>query len=367
MYIKAFGFKEKPFSLLPDPGFLYLGRKHTAASAMLEYGMLNQAGFSVVTGDIGCGKSTLVRYLLEQLESTVTVGLITNTHESLGDLLQLVMLAFGLKPSGQEKIERLRMITEFVVGQHAKNKNVVLIIDEAQHMDFSKLEELRMLSNINVGKKMVLQLILLGQPELREVLSRPELAQFAQRLMVDFHLGPLNLTETKEYIRHRLRVAGGKSSIFRNDCFEMIYNYTGGVPRLINVVCDTALVYAFGLNRKTVDAEMIQQVLRDKARNRRYTPSKSSSESERSPARLSVIEGFPCDHERLGELGEENFDIGNQDVLDSCIRELLQKSNSTMEDPGDEPVLGDMERHMMRELFSEGAHVAMDTKKVRGR
>ncbi len=360
MYEQAFGFTEKPFSLLPDPGFLYLSKKHTAASAMLEYGILNQAGFSVVTGDVGCGKTTLVRYLLGKMEYSVTVGLVTNTHASLGDLLQLVMLAFGLEPSGQEKIERLRMFTKFVTKQYENHKKVVLIIDEAQHMDVSKLEELRMLSNINVDKDMVLQVILIGQPELRDVLSRPELLQFTQRLMVNFHLGPLSLTETKEYILHRLRVAGGKTSIFRQDCFDVIYRYTAGVPRLINIVCDTALSYAFGVKRKTVDARTIEQVLRDRARDQSYTRPESGPDVGtryvHALTRASVAGSLPLETEEFGELRREEFDIGDHEVLDDRIRRLLQNSNAELGDLDGEPVLGDMERVMLRELFlgSEG-------------
>ena len=210
MYEASFGFREKPFSLLPDPAFLYLGRMHSAAYSMLEYGIMNHAGFTVVTGEIGCGKTTLIRHLLNHLEQDVTVGLISNTHKSFGELMQWVMLAFGLDHKGTNKVQMYGAFTDFVIDEYAKNRRTVLIIDEAQNLKAKTLEELRMLSNINADKHQVLQLILVGQPELRKILRKPELVQFAQRVSVDYHLGALTFEETLEYIKHRLRMAGGK-------------------------------------------------------------------------------------------------------------------------------------------------------------
>ena len=195
MYERAFGFTEKPFSLLPDADFLFRGEKHTAALTMLEYGLMNRAGFTVLTGEIGCGKTTLIRNLLDNLDEEFTVGLITNTHQSLGDLLQWVLLAFGLEYSGNEKIDRFRIFTDFVIEEYASNRCVVLIIDEAQNMGVSMLEELRMLWNINADKHLALQFILVGQPDLRAILCRPELVQLSQRIAADYHLEPLDPAE----------------------------------------------------------------------------------------------------------------------------------------------------------------------------
>ena len=340
MYEQAMGFKEKPFSLLPDSGFLFLGKKHKAALSMLEYGLMNRAAFSVITGEIGCGKTTLVRYLLDQLESNVTVGLITNTHESLGDILQLVLFAFNLKSSGTEKIDRLQTFTNFVIGEYAKDQSVVLIIDEAQHMNLSKLEELRMLSNINADKHLVLQVVLVGQPELREILYSAELVQFSQRLMVDYHLGPLDLEETGEYIRHRLKVAGGKPSTFRRDSYEIIYRYTGGVPRLINITCDTALNYAFAAKKKTVNAEIVRTVLRDKV---------LSALRPRSQT-------FAASTDPIFDAQTNEWDFGSDDIqrLDSNFRELLQEAGTGIDDEPDGEQMDEVKRTMLRELFSTG-------------
>ena len=198
MYKAFYGFKEKPFSLLPDPGFLYLSKNHRMALAMLEYGFLNQAGFTVITGEIGSGKTTLIRHLLGEIarDQIVTVGLVSNTHRSFGELLQWVLLAFKLEYRGKEKVELYQTLADFLSREFDQGRRTVLIIDEAQNLSVQSLEQLRMLSNINADKDQILQLILIGQPGLRETLRLPELEQFAQRIAVDFHLQPLDLQET---------------------------------------------------------------------------------------------------------------------------------------------------------------------------
>ena len=267
MYEAFFGFREKPFSLLPDPAFLYLGKMHSAAFSMLEYGIVNHAGFTVITGDIGCGKTTLIRHLLNNLEQDITVGLISNTHKSFGELLQWVMLAFGLEYQGSNKVKMYRAFTDFLIDEYAKNRRTVLIIDEAQNLKPKTLEELRMLSNINADKHQVLQLILAGQPELRNILRKPELVQFAQRVAVDYHLGALNREETSAYIKHRLTLAGGKPGLFTSQACELVYKSTNGIPRLINILCDTALVYGYAELRKRISEAQILAVLEDKAKS----------------------------------------------------------------------------------------------------
>jgi len=264
MYESHFGLDEKPFSLLPDAGFLYLTKKHSLALTMLQYGLESQAPISVVTGNIGCGKTTLLRKLMDEVADDVTIGLITNTHSSFGELLQWVLLAFGLDYRDKSKVERYEILVDFIIEEYAKGKHTVLIVDEAQNMDMSTLEELRMLSNINVDKHQVLQLVLVGQPELRSMLRQPELRQFAQRISADYHIRPLDQSETVEYVKHRLTVAGGNEDIFHPDTFPLIQEHTSGVPRLINILCDTALVYAFGAQQDNVDAKIIREVVKDR-------------------------------------------------------------------------------------------------------
>lgn len=264
MYEAYFGFREKPFSLLPDASFLYLTKKHSMALTMLQYGLESQAPISVITGNIGCGKTTLLRKLMDEVSENITIGLINNTHSSFGELLQWVLLAYGLEYRDKSKVERYEILVDFVIEEYAKGKHTVLIVDEAQNMDVSTLEELRMLSNVNVDKHHVLQLVLVGQPELRDMLRRPDLRQFAQRISADYHIRPLNKLETAEYIEHRLSVAGVDEELFRSDSYSLIHEHTGGVPRLINILCDTALVYAFGAQQKTIDARLILDVVKDR-------------------------------------------------------------------------------------------------------
>ncbi|MBK8161674.1 MAG: AAA family ATPase [Gammaproteobacteria bacterium] len=266
MYESYYKFKEKPFSLLPDPGFLFLSKNHRMALAMLEYGLLNQAGFTVITGEIGSGKTTLIRKLLNQIESdeNITVGLVSNTHRSFGELLQWILLAFKLEFRGKEKVELYQTLAEFLMREHEMGHRTILIIDEAQNLDIESLEQLRMLSNINANKDQILQLMLIGQPGLRDMLRHPHLEQFAQRIAVDFHLRPLDLQATCEYIRHRLVVAGGDPNLFEAAACVTVFYYTRGVPRLINVLCDTALVCGFADQKPRIDADLIHDVVRDR-------------------------------------------------------------------------------------------------------
>lgn len=264
MYESYYGFKEKPFTLLPDPSFLYLGKKHRMALTMLQYGMVNNAGFSVITGEIGSGKTTLIRRMLDEMEDDVTVGLISNTHQSFGELLQWVLMAFGLEHKGKEKVERYETFMNFVIDEFAQNRRTVLIIDEAQNLSIEALEELRMLSNINADKNQVLQLVLVGQPELRATLLLPSLKQFAQRISVSYHLEALTAQETVDYIHHRLEVAGGKKDVFPESACSMVWYYSRGVPRVINTICDTALVYGFAEQEENISGAVIKDVVRDR-------------------------------------------------------------------------------------------------------
>lgn len=264
MYETFYGFNEKPFSLLPDPGFLFLSDKHSAALTMLQYGLMNQAGFTVITGEIGSGKTTLIRHLLDEVSYEITVGLVSNTHRTFGELLQWVLLAFDLEYRDKKKVELYQTLADFIVKEYNQSRRTVLIIDEAQNLDAEALEELRMLSNINADKNQILQLILVGQPGLRETLRLPELHQFAQRIAVDYNLQPLNLEETWRYIRHRLKVAGGDPSLFDTKACAAVYYYASGTPRLINVLCDTALVFGFGEQKRKIDVDVIIQVAHEK-------------------------------------------------------------------------------------------------------
>lgn len=264
MYEEFFGLTEKPFSIQPDPSFLYWGRTHRLAYAMLEYGVLNHAGISVVTGEVGCGKTTLVHRLLDQLSNTHTVALLSNVQEGRGDLLSWVLMGFGEPFAGKSHVELFAQLQEFFIREYSKGKRVVLIIDEAQNLSMDMLEELRLLSNINAGKDQLLQLILVGQPQLKGLLNRPELLQLAQRVGSDFHLTPLNNEEVRAYIETRLSIAGCDRRLFTNRAMDLVAEQSRGVPRVINVIADTALVYAFSAQELVIGVEMVRSVIRDK-------------------------------------------------------------------------------------------------------
>ena len=231
---------------------------------MLEYGFHSQAGFTVITGDIGAGKTTLVNYLLEQEGEEVVIGVINNTHASFGNLMTWVLDAFDLEEPSPENAKKLRKFSEFVMDQYADGKRVLLVIDEAQNLSEETLEELRLISNINISTDVFLQLILVGQPELIEKLNDPRLTQFAQRIGVDFNLRAMDYVDTGKYILHRLKTAGSSKSIFTTDAIAAIFCFSEGVPRRINTLCDMALVYAFADERKSINANLIIDIVKDR-------------------------------------------------------------------------------------------------------
>jgi len=267
MYESFFGLKEKPFSLLPDPAYLYLSKQHDMAMTLLEYSLENQAGFCVITGKAGMGKTTLMRRLLNRIGDDVVVGLITNTQHSFGELLHWVLHAFSLENSAKTRAELHQVFIDYLLRQYANNRRTMLIIDEAQNMSSDTLEELRMLSNVNSEKDLLLQIILVGQPPLRDLLSRPELEQFAQRIAVDYHLNALGRDETQGYIRHRVQVAGGEPGLFTDDACAAVFEYSRGIPRLINLLCDFSLVYAYAGEVAVVTGELVEQVIREREKN----------------------------------------------------------------------------------------------------
>ncbi|HEY0823063.1 MAG TPA: AAA family ATPase [Ramlibacter sp.] len=264
MYEAYYGLREKPFSIQPDPEFLFMGKRHRLAFTMLEYGIHNRVGFSVICGEIGCGKTTLVRKLLAAVDDSITVGLVYNTHAEIADLLEWIMLAFGQPYSGMSQVERYDRFQQFLVAEYSAGRRVVLIVDEAQNLHAGALESLRMLSNINADKDQLLQIILVGQPQLKALLARPDLHQFTQRIGVEFFVPPLAAAEVGQYVRHRLHVAGRDEPLFSAEALERVAAVTRGVPRSINILCDTALVYGFSAEAATIGVELVEEVLQDR-------------------------------------------------------------------------------------------------------
>jgi len=263
MYEAYYGLREKPFTILPDPDLIYWGSMHRMAFTMLEFGVTNNAGFTVITGEIGSGKTTLLRYLLKKLSANVTMGLISNTPQGRQELLQWILMSFS-QPFEGDYPALFKRLQDFLYRQHASKRRTILIIDEAQNLGSEALEHLRMLSNINADKHQILQLIIVGQPELRELLLGPQLHQFAQRISSDFHLQPLNESEVANYIAFRLKAAGSKRIMFTLEAAAKIATASGGIPRMINILCDTALVYGFANGHQTISSDIVDQVIADK-------------------------------------------------------------------------------------------------------
>ncbi len=262
MYERFYELRERPFALSPDPEYLYPSRVHQEALDNLRYGVETQAGFIVITGEIGSGKTTLLQTLLRSLDSQTTVGRIVNTMLEPRELLETIMIDFGLDPAGRSKPLLLRDLSQYLVDQRIAGRLVLLVIDEAQNLSLAALEELRMLSNLETEKSKLLQIILVGQPNLRDKLAAPELEQLRQRVTVSYHLPPLDAEETGRYINHRLRRAAlGTPMEFPRDATDMIHARSRGVPRIINVICDAALVFGYAEERRTFDETLVADVL----------------------------------------------------------------------------------------------------------
>ena len=264
LYLAHFGLRERPFSLLPDPDFLFWSPAHRRAYTILEYGVMTRAPITLVTGEVGAGKTTLVHHLLRNIGPQVQVGLIANAQGSRGDLLRWVHMALGQQTDPQATyVDLFAAFQRYLIAQYAAGSRVVLIFDEAQNLDRAMLEELRMFTNINAGKDELVQLILVGQPELRSMVRAPDMAQFAQRVAASFHLPAMDGETLAGYVAHRLQVAGGDPALFEPGALRLIHAASGGVPRLVNQLCDLALVYAYARNQQRVNRLAVRHVLDD--------------------------------------------------------------------------------------------------------
>ncbi len=246
MYLEFYGLKENPFNVTSDPDFLYLSHTHKEALNHLAYGIKQRKGFVEITGEIGAGKTTLCRALLTRLDAKTKTSLIFNSSLPETQLLEAIVNDFGITPERRSKVFFLRQLNEFLLKQLSQGNNAVLIIDEAQNLRSSTLETIRMLSNFETDKEKLLQIILVGQPELREKLNSPKLVQLRQRISVRFHIRALEKDEIQSYIEHRLKIAGSTEDIkFPGETIDLIYSYSKGIPRIINLVCDKSLLLGF--------------------------------------------------------------------------------------------------------------------------
>ena len=254
-YLAHFNLTEQPFRLTPDPEFLYWSKQHARAKAYMESTIWLADGFVIITGEIGSGKTTLLQSFLSELDDDVLYAVVSQTQLTPTEFLQAVLTEFGFKPFNKRKVELLDMLNMFLIEQYSNGKKVVLVVDEAQNLSTKVLEEIRMISGIETHKEKVLRIILAGQPELKDTLDSAGLKQLVQRVRLRFHIGPLDRREMREYIERRLAVGGRKEAdLFADDSFDVIYRFSGGIPRLINTLCDTALLCAFADEKKVIEA-----------------------------------------------------------------------------------------------------------------
>ncbi|MEX0729894.1 MAG: AAA family ATPase [Aquisalimonadaceae bacterium] len=259
MYLTHFGLKDHPFRLTPDDDFFYMSRSHARAKAYMDYTVVSRDGFVVITGEIGAGKTTLLNKVVAETQESIVLARIDQTQLNETEFLQAVVSAFGMEFTGAGKVELLNRLKTFLLGHAEHDHRVVLAVDEAQSLSYAVLEEIRLLSGIEANKTKLLSVMLMGQPELADVIDAPEMQQLSQRVRLRFHLGPLERDESRDYIRHRLAVAGAASEdVFTEEAYPVIQKYAGGIPRLINSLCDMAMLSAFVDDARRVTPELVE-------------------------------------------------------------------------------------------------------------
>ena len=349
MYLELFKLHEHPFRLTPDPSFLYLSKQHSQAKAYMDSTVLLTDGFVVITGEIGSGKTTLIEKFLADLEGhDVITAKIYQTQVTPVQFLQGLLVEFGFKPFRKQKAELLTILNQFIIEQYSHGKRVVIIVDEAQNLSMSVLEEIRLLSGIETQKDKVVSIILAGQPELGDVLDAPEMEQLSQRTRLRYHLKALSEEETKAYVQHRLGVAGATDrEIFAEETFPTVFKYSGGVPRLINTLCDTALICAYAENETKVTPDTMQSAIDElqwveyAARTgSRYigrqaiTVGRPSLGSLRLIHEGDVVKEFPLHQGRMivGRTADNDIQINSEYVSRHHAQVITSVKGSTVED-----------------------------------
>ncbi len=271
MYEKFYGFTGRPFNMTPDSAFFFASSKHEEALNRLLVAISEKSGFAVITGEIGSGKTTVCRTLLNRLDPMTKVALVLNTHLGKKELLTTILEDLGVEYRSRSKTHILSALDKYLIEQAAKDVNVVLIIDEAQNLTPSLLEEVRMLSNLETEREKLIQIILIGQPELRKKLAQPKLEQFSQRIVLYYHLEPLNRFETEDYINFRLEKTGnGSTCVFSREAVAEIYKYSNGIPRLINLACHNALISGLVYDARLITGDIASEAIQELMHSREF-------------------------------------------------------------------------------------------------
>jgi len=305
MYETFYGLKEKPFNLNPDPDFLYMSRVHEMACIHLEYAIMENKGFVIITGEIGSGKTTLINYLLRKIPEDIEIGIINNTLVKPSEFLRMICKEYELPVESADKTTLLTHLHTFLLEQFSRGRRVILIVDEAQNLPDVTIEEIRLLSNLESEKHHLIQIILVGQPQLKEKLQQKSLEQFVQRVTVHCHLDALDKAEVADYVRHRLQVAGAaEQNLFTDDALRAVYKYSLGIPRLINILCDTALVYGYADEKRVIEREIVESVAEARQIGRLSRPAEPAAAPEESAGTGSpfVLDGAPGLEGRVRDL-----------------------------------------------------------------
>ena len=372
MYTSFFGLRSKPFQLTPDPDFLFLSKVHRKALTYLNYGIASDSGgFILITGEVGTGKTTAVRSMMKGLKEDIVFSRINNTRLTSDQLIAMINDDFGLDMKNRDKTQMLRDLTDFLIEQYGRRRKSVLIIDEAQNLSADLLEEIRLLSNLETDKSKLLQIIMVGQPELKRVLAQPELRALRQRITVSCHIYPLTREETEKYIFHRLDIAGNREAIvFHDGCIDLIHNFSRGIPRLINILCDFLLLTAFIEKTKEISLEMVKDVTNDLGRENRYwqdevsqrcfnemNPPKEISKRQEKPEELSFNKDFKSiEGEEVFERMYETEKLLSA-AMDRFSSEYINKNKDTMN-------VDDRLKDIMREIKEIKSRFPKEVKQI---
>jgi putative secretion ATPase (PEP-CTERM system associated) len=332
MYTEFFGLSAKPFELLPNPKFLFLSNGHKKALNYLQYGVQEHAGFTLLTGEVGSGKTTLLRDIINRISSDTTLAMVFNTRVNGQQLISMINEDFGLATVGKDKVELLTDLNDFLIAESGANRHPIVIIDEAQNLSEEALEEIRLLSNLETESFKLIQIIFVGQPELKEIIARPSLRQLRQRISISCHLSPLNREEMEEYIFHRLATVGNRDCVeFLEGALDEIYSFSSGVPRLINLLCDFLLLSCFVEESKQIGIDLVKEAIEELS----FETADSSYESNNRGAASPVVGEagglFVALNERLMKIEDNYSKVVADRTGKEAILERLSSQGSILE------------------------------------